>query len=327
MKNEIPDNLLSAIGNDDPEKVEQIINLNPELINAKNDIGWTILHYCAVWGSEKVFDWLYPQLKKPRLNMFDKHNQTPFHKAIIGPSNKIFETMLTDGRIEVTKYKKDKSFSNARKEAIFGVITKPEFKQRALKYFDFVDDQSTMWHHWFEQAMFEGRLWAVKLVFEQDEYKNIHDYYKIYGMTYAIRGDQRKLIEYVYKQDKTILESSENQRILSESLKWLDRFNFLIDLMPDKLDNPISSMYYDSLILDMINFKHAKKCFDIVNKKDILISDDLIKSMIKGRKFSKEFLQSCVLRSDYSDFILPILLKYDTESKYLPQEVKDIFSF
>lgn len=328
MKNEMPNDLIGAIHQDNVEKVEYITTyVDKELIKSKNDIGWTILHYCAVWGSEKVFDWIYPQLKKPRLNMFDKHDKTPFHKAIVGPSEHIFETLLKDGKVEVTKCKAESGYSVKRTEAIFQLVVHPEFKHRVIKYYDHVDEHATMWSQWFEQAMFEGRLWAIKLVIEQKEYDDISDYFKKHGLIYALRGDQRKVIEYIAKHDTSILESNETANVLSESLRWPDRFAFLLSLMTEKLDKPLSGMYYDGLIMDMCRYENAIEYFDMVNKKDILISDNLLMNMIEGRKFGTEFLQSCMLRSDYSSFILPILLKNDIEGKHLPDNVKDIFSF
>ena len=52
----IVDELFKAISIDDLEKVKSILNEDKNNINLKNNAKWTVLHACAFYGSEKVFN-------------------------------------------------------------------------------------------------------------------------------------------------------------------------------------------------------------------------------------------------------------------------------
>ena len=329
----IEDKLFIAISKDDLEKVKNILNEDKNNINLKNDLKWTVLHACAFYGSEKVFNYILPQLKKARLNMFDKHKLTPFARAVTGPSEKIFNTLLNHPDIEIEKGEKKDLYHLAnlhRYEPIFQLITKPEYTDRVINYFDNHSSVKVSWDAWYQYATWQNVLWALKIVFDNGQYKTFHDYQQRSGMRNAIRYNNTKIIEFLYENDNTIFEPTRTSvSPLSEGLKYKGRFAYLLGLIKGDLSETKRGYSYDGLIDDIRFFapEIAKEYFEMVMKRDIFISETKILDMTNDRLNDITFFRSCVFRKDYNTSIMPIISQSERYLEYLPQTVQDVFLF
>lgn len=329
----LEDKLFNAIGRDDLDTVKTILDQDKSNINIKNDLKWTILHACAFHGSEKVFDFILPQLKKARLNMFDKHKETPFAKAVVGPSEKIFKALLTHPDIELEKCEDKDTYGGStrrRYEPIFKLISKPEFSSRVSMYFDTYSTPKVSWASWYSYAAWQGVKWAVKLVLDNGEYDGFADYTQRGGMSGAITFDRKEVIEMIYKHDSHVFEPSNfAQSPLAAGLKTQGRFEYLISLLPPKLNKTKSGGPYDALIDEIRRYKPeiALKHFQDLMAKDIFISEKKIREMLNDQMNDVVFFQSSTLRSDYEELFMPIILESGRFERYLPQTAKDVFLF
>ena len=329
----IVDELFKAISIDDLEKVKSILNEDKNNINLKNNAKWTVLHTCAFYGSEKVFNYILPQLKKARLNMYDKHKLTPFARAVTGPSEKIFNTLLNHPDIEIEKGEKKGLYHLAnlhRYEPIFQLITKPEYINRVRDYFDNHSSVKVSWDAWYQYATWQNVLWALKIVFDNGQYKTFHDYQQRSGMRNAIRFNNTKIIEFLYDNDNTIFEPTrQSVSPLSEGLKYKGRFAYLLGLIKGDLSETKRGYSYDALIDDIRFFapEIAKEYFEMVMKRDIFISDAKILNMTNDSLNDVTFFRSCVFRKDYNTLIMPIISQSERYLEYLPQTVQDVFLF
>ncbi len=329
----IVDELFKAISIDDLEKVKSILNEDKNNINLKNNAKWTVLHACAFYGSEKVFNYILPQLKKARLNMYDKHKLTPFARAVTGPSEKIFNTLLNHPDIEIEKGEKKDLYHLAnlhRYEPIFQLITKPEYTDRVINYFDYHSSVKVSWDAWYQYATWQNVLWALKIVFDNGQYKTFHDYQQRSGMRNAIRFNNTKIIEFLYDNDNTIFEPTRTSvSPLSESLKYKGRFAYLLGLIKGDLSKTTRGYSYDALIDDIRFYAPdiAKEYFEMVMKRDIFISETKILNMTNDSLNDVTFFRSCVFRKDYNTSIMPIISQSERYLEYLPQTVQDVFLF
>lgn len=329
----IVDELFNAISIDDLEKVKSILNEDKNNINLKNNAKWTVLHTCAFYGSEKVFNYILPQLKKARLNMYDKHKLTPFARAVTGPSEKIFNTLLNHPDIEIEKGEKKDLYHLAnlhRYEPIFQLITKPEYTDRVINYFDYHSSVKVSWAEWYRYATWQNVLWALKIVFDNGQYKTFHDYQQRSGMRNAIRFNNTKIIEFLYDNDNTIFEPTrQSVSPLSEGLKYKGRFAYLLGLIKGDLSETKRGYSYDALIDDIRFFapEIAKEYFEMVMKRDIFISETKILNMTNDSLNDVTFFRSCVFRKDYNTSIIPIISQSERYLEYLPQTVQDVFLF
>ena len=329
----IVDELFNAISIDDLEKVKSILNEDKNNINLKNNAKWTVLHTCAFYGSEKVFNYILPQLKKARLNMYDKHKLTPFARAVTGPSEKIFNTLLNHPDIEIEKGEKKDLYHLAnlhRYEPIFQLITKPEYTDRVINYFDYHSSVKVSWAEWYRYATWQNVLWALKIVFDNGQYKTFHDYQQRSGMRNAIRFNNTKIIEFLYDNDNTIFEPTrQSVSPLSEGLKYKGRFAYLLGLIKGDLSETTRGYSYDALIDDIRFFapEIAKEYFEMVMKRDIFISETKILNMTNDRLNDITFFRSCIFRKDYNTLIIPIISQSERYLEYLPQTVQDVFLF
>lgn len=329
----IEDKLFIAISKDDLEKVKNILNEDKNNINLKNDLKWTVLHACAFYGSEKVFNYILPQLKKARLNMFDKHKLTPFARAVTGPSEKIFNTLLNHPGIELEKCEIKGMYANdnlRRYAPIFQLITKPEYTDRVINYFDYHSSVKVSWDAWYQYAVWQNVLWAVKMVFDNGQYKTFHDYQQRNGMRNAIRYNNTKIIEFLYENDNTIFEPTRTSvSPLSGGLTYKGRFAYLLGLIKGDLSETTRGYSYDALIDDIRFYAPdiAKEYFEMVMKRDIFISETKILNMTNDSLNDVTFFRSCVFRKDYNTLIMPIISQSERYLEYLPQTVQDVFLF
>ena len=329
----IEDKLFIAISKDDLENVKNILNEDKSNINLKNDAKWTVLHACAFYGSEKVFNYILPQLKKARLNMYDKHKLTPFARAVTGPSEKIFNTLLNHPDIELEKCEKKDLYHLAnlhRYEPIFQLIAKPEYTNRVINYFDNHSTSNVSWYTWYYFASWKNVSWALKIVFDNGQYKTFHDYQRRSGMVNAIKFNNTKIIEFLYNNDNTIFEPTRaSASPLSEGLKYNGRFAYLLGLIYGDLSKTTSGYPYDALIDDIRYYGPdiAKEYFEMVMKRDIFISETKILNMANDGLNDITFFKSCIFRKDYNTLVVPIMSQSERYLKYLPQTVQDVFLF
>ncbi len=329
----IVDELFNAISIDDLEKVKSILNEDKNNINLKNHAKWTVLHTCAFYGSEKVFNYILPQLKKARLNMFDKHKLTPFARAVTGPSEKIFNTLLNHPDIELEKCEIKGLYANdnfRRYAPIFQLIAKPEYINRVRDYFDNHSSDKVSWVEWYRYATWKNVLWAVKMVFDNGQYKTFLEYEQRNGMRNAIRYNNTQIIEFLYDNDNTIFEPTRvSVSPLSGGLEYKGRFVYLLGLIKGDLSKTTSGYPYDALIDDIRYFapEIAKEYFEMVMKRDIFISETKILNMTNDRLNDITFFRSCIFRKDYNTLIMPIISQSERYLEYLPQTVQDVFLF
>lgn len=329
----IVNKLFKAISIDDLEKVKSILNEDKNNIDLKNNAKWTVLHACAFYGSEKVFNYILPQLKKARLNMHDKQKLTPFARAVTGPSEKIFNTLLNHPDIEIEKGEEKSLYHLGnlhRYEPIFKLISKPEYINRVRDYFDNHSSDKVSWAEWYLYATWQNVLWAVKMVFDNGQYKTFHEYQQRNGMRNAIRYNNTQIIEFIYDNDNTIFDPTRASiSPLTVALEYKGRFAYLLGLIKGDLSETTRGYPYDALIDDIRFFapEIAKEYFEMVMKRDIFISETKILNMTNDRLNDITFFRSCIFRKDYNTLIMPIISQSERYLEYLPQTVQDVFLF
>lgn len=320
------DRLFWAVRYDNVKLVEEIIASDKKALNERNELKFSLLHQCAFFGSEKVFDWLYPKLNRVKLNVYDNYHETPFHKAVVGPSDKIFKALLTDDKVDVTKCQTNISGTISKNEAIFQLVMKPSLSNRVKMYFDHVDSIKTTKAMWYEYVAWNSQLWAVKEIIESGDYESFDISERLKGARASVMSFNKDVVNYIFNHDPDIfIQPTGMIGPIEESLRAHFKFEYLMNNLPDKLDTTKNGNNYDYLIQVIFTYRNMEEYLDIVNKKDILISDDFIKRVIKIKH--KLFFKSCELRSDYHDRILPILIENDTSAELLPQDIQDIFLF
>lgn len=328
------DKMSRAIYEDDYKTLREILDEDKSNINEKDsNLKDTLLHTICRYGAELCFDVVYPQLKKARLNMFNKSKQTPFYIAISGPSDKIFEKLLKDPNVEVNRCQDKDTYGGSnrhRYEPIFSLISKPEFKHRVSLFFSINDDIKTTWASWFGYSMWQKQLWALELVLENGEYDKFEDYTKRGGMRSAITFDNKVMIERLVNYDSHILEPGEQGNTpIGEGLKIKGRFEYLLSLMPSDLSKTQSGKPYDDLIREIKNYKPeiAEEHFKALMKRNLFISDGIIITMMSNQYTGKSFFEACIQRNDYDTRIVPLLKQNGAYDNFMPQAVKDLFLF
>ena len=327
----LEDKLFRAVHDDDLNIVKQILSENKTNINLKNDLGYTILHQCAISGSETVFDFIYPQVKKARLNMFDKHKVTPFGRAVTGPSDKIYNTMLSNKDIEFAKCKEAAKYGNymRRNEPIYTLVSYEKYKNRVQAYFD-TNNKPGSWFDWYSNACWQGVEWAVQMVVDNGSFDSMAEYLKRSGLGGAITFGKTKIIELLYNYDNHIFEPAEMcNSPLVVGLGTTGRFAYLLSFLKADLSTTKSGRNYDELINEIKNYKQdvARDYFKMVMELNIFISDKKIEEMMNNALNDVTFFQSTVFRDDYGERIVPMLHAKGVYDKYCPKDVQDIFLF
>lgn len=328
----LEDKLFQAVHNDDLSLVEKILSEDKTNINLKNDLGFTILHQCAISGSEKVFDFVFPQIKSTRLNMFDKHKVTPFGRAVTGPSDKIYYSLLESKEVEYFRCKAGEKYGGnyaRRNEPIFSLVSYEKYKDRVQAYFD-KDGTPGSWHNWYSNACCQGVLWAVQLVLDNGEFDKFAEYLKRSGLNGAITFQKTKIIELLYNYDNHIFEPADMcNSPLASGLGTSGRFAYLLSFLKTDLSTTKSGRNYDELINEIKKYKPdiAHEYFLMVMKLNIFISDKKIEEMMSNAFNDKTFFRSLVVRDDYGARILPMLHDKGVYEKYCPEEVQEIFMF
>jgi hypothetical protein len=90
----IGDDLLEAVKAKDIEKVKMLL-ANGADVNAKDDLGWTLLHRAAVQNAKDVARLL--RAKGANVDAKDDKGQTPLHVAAFKNAKDVVELLLTDG--------------------------------------------------------------------------------------------------------------------------------------------------------------------------------------------------------------------------------------
>lgn len=288
----------------------------------------TLLHAICRDGAENIFEYYYPTLKKPRKNMLNKYHKTPFAHAVIGPSDKIFYTMLDDSDIEIEKMNKaPKSFET---KPIISTVSKPEFWDRTLKYFE-KDTTKFKTSEWFTYAVHNKALDAVKFFIENGLYDKLADYSKIGAIREAITYSAWNTLEYMINFDITLIyvQNATGSSPLTMAFNNPSKLETVFGMF-DSLED--SEVPFDSVIYEALRYnrEHALLICKYLMSKNPPLSDNFVTTFFENKKIAlnkQPFYDSIGVRKDYDDLLEQMKDNDELFEKYAPTNIKNIFMF
>lgn len=321
--------LFKAIREDDIERFTYIVEKFVHMLKSVEQFSKnTLLHSICEHGAEKIFEYYYPKLKKPRKNMFNKWSRTPFAFAVKGPSDKIFYTMLDDTDVEIEKIKKDPS--NYEKKPILSTVFKPEeYWDRTLKYYE---KDSTKWKtsEWFTYAMSQKAINAVKLFVDNGLFDKLADYSQVGAMREALRYSSYNTFEYMLKHDITLIYVTHRLggSPITESFNNVTKLETVFAMFDslEASEHPFDAVVFDAL---RYNNEHALIICNYLMSKNIPLSDNFVITLYedKDRKSKQAFYDSITVRKDYDKLLEQMKDNDELFEKYAPTNIKNIFMF